>query len=64
LIVMADIYWTGDSNSSEEPDWIVQAFTDGRAWVEAGGAEGVVLTISQRRFPRFSVITRRDVEDA
>jgi hypothetical protein len=62
---MADIfYWTGDSNGTVEPEWISEALADGRAWVEAGGAEGVVLVIGQRRFPRFSVITRRDVEDA
>jgi hypothetical protein len=60
---MADIfYWTGDGASTEVPDWMKKALEDGRAWVEAGGSEGVVLVINGRRFPRFSVIARRDVE--
>ena len=62
---MVDIFcWTGDTNSSDEPEWMTEALADGRAYVEAGGTKGVVLVINGRRFPRFSVITRRDVEEA
>jgi hypothetical protein len=60
---MADIfYWTGDDNSSVEPDWMTAGLRAGTVRVEKGGTPEVYLVIHGKRFPRFSVITRRDLE--
>jgi hypothetical protein len=60
---MADIfYWTGDDNSGDEPDWMTAGLKAGTVRVEKGGTPEVYLVIHGKRFPRFSVITRHDVE--
>ena len=55
-------YWTGDGESSSEPPWLVEGLTSGAVVVENGGTANVCLIIKGKRFPRFSRITRRDVE--
>jgi hypothetical protein len=60
---MADIYyWTGDDGSTDEPNWMTDGLKAGTVTIENGGTAEVCLVIHGKRFPRFSVITRRDVE--
>ena len=60
---MIDFFrWTGDHERSDEPEWIVAALADGRAVIEASGAESVSLVIDGLRFNRGSTILRSDVE--
>lgn len=55
-------WWTGDDDSTDEPEWLVADLESGRVKIENAGTPDVCLVIDGKRFPRFSVITRRDIE--
>lgn len=54
-------YWTGDDESSEEPAWTLAASEAGIVEIEREGMPKVCLMIHGRRFPRGSLMTRRDL---
>ena len=55
-------YWTGDDDSGDEPQWMVDALADVRVTIENVGTPQVCLVIHGKRFSRGSLITRQDVE--